>query len=137
MAEPAVTASVGLLRWVWSGFLWAWHKITGVEPLIRRIEELEKTNKEKTDALLARQEKASEEIKATDLSVAEMRGSISGLTKLIDLVREDLDKQDARIDGKVKDATWDEVQRMIKLREELTTLKGAGERLLDEIRSRT
>jgi predicted nucleic acid-binding Zn-ribbon protein len=137
MAEPAVTASVGLLRWVWSGFLWAWHKITGVEPLIRRIEELEKTNKEKTDALLARQEKASEEIKATDLSVAEMRGSISGFTKLIDLVREDLDKQDARIDGKVKDATWDEVQRMIKLREELMTLKGASERLLDEIRNRT
>jgi hypothetical protein len=137
MAEPAVTASVGLLRWVWSAFLWAWHKVTGVEPLIRRIEELEKTNKEKTDALLARQEKASEEIKATDLSVAEMRGSISGFTKLIDLVREDLDKQDARIDGKVKNATWDEVQRMIMLREELTTLKGDAERLLEEIRSRT
>jgi hypothetical protein len=119
MAEPAVTGTVGLARWILSGFVWVWHKITGVEPLTKRIDELERSLKEKTEALATRQEKASGEITAIDKSVDHLKGSFEQFGEVVKLVREDIERQDRRIDEKIRNATWDEVQRLIKLRQEI------------------
>jgi|tagenome__1003787_1003787.scaffolds.fasta_scaffold20666907_1 septal ring factor EnvC (AmiA/AmiB activator) len=113
MAEPASFGSiVGLVRWFGSIIATLWHKFTGADALTQRLDKLDKTAETKFTELASTQAKATEDLARLSRDLAYLQGQFSQFAN-------DIDKQDARIDDKIRTATWDEVQRLSKLRQEL------------------
>jgi hypothetical protein len=132
MAEPPASApgSLGLWKSVGSTIASLFHKVTGVEQLTRRIDELEKSSKErsseikadlkeKTGILVTDLARASDDIKVLGQRIANLEGQFAQFTKIVDMVAKDIDKTDAMIAGKVKNEVWAEVQELTRFRNEI------------------